>query len=124
MAAGFFDSKGMHVLATPFLAVAVIQGIVGLTSATTDASGEAAALLTVVVGALFLTVGALGQRRGSMWFGAFLIAAGVVGFIGNAVTDSVAAGVLLLLVAAGLVLVGSAVQQRLTPRSADEPTPI
>lgn len=124
VAAGVFDSKGMHVLATPFLAVAVLQSIVGLASATTDASGEAASLLTVVVGVVFLAVGALGQRRGSMWFGAFLIASGSVGFIGNAVTDTVAAGVLLLLVAAGLVLVGSAVQQRLSPRSADEPTPI
>lgn len=124
LAAGMFDSKGMHVLATPFLAVGVIQGVVGLASASTDASGEASALLAVVVGALFLTVGALGQRRGSLWFGVFLVAGGLLGFVGNTVDDPAAAGIVLLVVAAGLVLAGPALQRRLAPRATEAPTPL
>lgn len=122
--AAVLDRRGWHVLATPFIAVAVFCSLAGL-SEITNGTGSAAGIgvFVVAVGAVIAVVGGSGRRRGSTWIGAGLCAAGLTVLVVDSVDDPAGGGVLMLLVAAGLVVASRPLEQAMTPVAADAGTP-
>lgn len=112
VAAGVADSRGARVLATPLLAVAVIQSSVGMSTAVQSPGGTG--LLAILVGGAFIVVGARGQRRGSLWLGAATATLGVFALILAINDEPTGVGVLTLIVGVVLVLAAPAVDRALS----------
>ncbi|WP_229022962.1 DUF2510 domain-containing protein [Actinomarinicola tropica] len=123
--AAVLDRRGWRVLATPFIAVGVVLGFVGVSSVTSGVDSIAAsAVLVIAVGGVIAVVGGSGRRRGSTWIGTGLAVAGIVALLADLVDDPTGAGVLLVLIAAGLVAGSQAIERAVAPAVASgEETP-
>lgn len=120
-AAAVLDRRGWHVLATPFIAVAVICSVAGLSEMSSGSSSDAGtSVLVMAVGAVLALVGGSGRRRGSTWIGAGLAAAGVSALVLDLADDPKGAGALLLLVAVGIVLAARPLERAVTTDEPDE----
>lgn len=122
------DSKAWRVLATPFIAVAAVLAVVGLSLTVTDGVDAAGSgVLTAAVGAIIAVVGGAGQRRGSIWIGAALAAAGLSTLVLDLVDGPEGAGALFLVLGAIAVVAAvpmdAALRRRVTaPGEPSAPT--
>ena len=115
IAAGVADRKGWHVLGTPFVATGVILSFVGLYVAAFAFFGdaEAVAFLTIGVGVALLVVGALGERRGSVWLGAATGLSGLIALLVQMVDSQTGGGIALLVVGTALFAAAPALERSL-----------
>jgi hypothetical protein len=104
VAAGVADRRGWHVLGTPFVATGVILSSFGLYVAAIAFMGDAetVSFLTIAVGVSLLVVGALGDRRGSVWLGAATGLVGLIALLVQNIDSSTGGGLAMLVVGAVL----------------------
>jgi hypothetical protein len=104
VAAGVADRKGWEVLGTPLIATGVVLSAAGLWVAAIAFVGDAelVAFLTIAVGVALLVVGALGDRRGSVWIGAATGLTGLIALLVQIVDSQTGGGIALLVVGAVL----------------------
>lgn len=116
--AAILDRRGWHVLATPFIAVAVFLAFVGLSTLNASVgSASGTAVLVVAVGSIIAVVGGSGRRRGSTWIGTGLAVAGLAALVADQAGDATSAGVLMVVLAAALVAASPAIERAVTPRT-------
>jgi hypothetical protein len=103
--AALLDRRRVVGAATPFIVIGAIEGIVGsVIFGVNEHSVTLGGLLTALIGAVLVAIGAFGEaRRGSIWIGVLAIVGGLVFVIADAADSTLGFAGYAALIAIGLL---------------------
>ncbi len=110
--AAMLDRSARAGTATPFQGVGIAAIVTALSALGGDLGDVATALASVAVGAGLLWLGTSASRRVSAWLGAALAFVGLIALVVSTVDDEVPAGLLLVLLGAGVTVAAQALGGR------------
>ena len=101
------DRREYRGTATAFAAAGLLASLVGTVLLVSNFGGAAGPVFVIIVGALVCLVGSHGARRATTWWGAALVAAGVVAFVAVEAEPSSATAIATTAIVSGLFLVAA-----------------
>jgi drug/metabolite transporter (DMT)-like permease len=105
------DKRGGRGMATPFAFAGVITLFAAISLLANDLDEVGTGFALIVAGVVLAVLGALGERRGTTWFGGAAVALGAAVLAGKAADDNTdALAVLLIAFGAAVVLLGAWLQ--------------
>lgn len=107
------DRRRLHGTATAFAVAGLIGALVGTGLILVQLEGSAASLFVAAVGLVVCAVGSHGARRATTWWGAALVASGVISFLAIQIGSDSASGAGAVGIVAGVALVAMALLARL-----------
>lgn len=108
----WLDKRGFRGTATPLVISAILAMLIGTERSFSNLGDTAPALLIIGVGVLLCTVGTLGARRATTWWGAFLIATGASALFVSAIEPDSTASITTTLALVAASLIGAPIATR------------